>query len=38
VVVHACNPSTWEAGTGGLRVQGQSGMHGETLAQKLKIK
>ena len=24
VVAHACNPSTWEADTGGLQVRGQS--------------
>jgi hypothetical protein len=26
--------STWEAEGGGLRVQGQSGLHVETLSQK----
>jgi hypothetical protein len=46
VVVHAFNPSTWEAETGGFlssrpvwsieRVPGQPGLHGETLSQKTK--
>lgn len=30
-VVHACYPSTGEAEAGGLWVQEQSGLHGETL-------
>jgi hypothetical protein len=32
VVMHTCNPSTWEAETGGLRVQRQ---HSETLPQDI---
>jgi hypothetical protein len=35
VVVHDCNHSTWEAEVG-LRVQGQPGLHSETLSQKMK--
>jgi hypothetical protein len=32
VVVHPCSPSTWEAEEqGGLQVQGQPGLHSETL-------
>jgi hypothetical protein len=34
MVVHSCNPSTWEAEAGGLRVQGQPWLHNETLSQK----
>jgi hypothetical protein len=44
VVVHACNPSIWEAQAGGLKVQSQPtlhsefwsqpGLHCETLSQK----
>ena len=33
LVVHACNPSTWEAEAGGLRVQGRPGLCGETPAK-----
>jgi hypothetical protein len=35
-VVHLCNPSIWEAETGGLQVQGQSGLHSDMLSQKPK--
>lgn len=35
-VVHACNPSAWEAEARGSR--GQSGTHGETPSQKKKRK
>jgi hypothetical protein len=34
VVVHTSNPSTSEAETGGLQVQGQTMLHSETLSQK----
>jgi hypothetical protein len=36
VVVHAFNPSTWEAEAGGYRVPGQPGLHRETLSRKTK--
>jgi hypothetical protein len=36
MVVYTYNPSTQEAKAGGLSVQGQSGLYGETLSQKLK--
>jgi hypothetical protein len=36
VVVHAGNPSTWEAETGGLRIQSQPMLHSKTLSQKKK--
>jgi hypothetical protein len=36
-VLHTCNPSTWEAETGGFRVQGQPWLHSKTLSQKKKI-
>jgi hypothetical protein len=36
VVVHADNPSMWEAEAGGLQVQGQLGLHSMTLSQKQK--
>jgi hypothetical protein len=32
-VAHTCNPSTWEAKAGGLRVQGQSEQHSKMLSQ-----
>jgi hypothetical protein len=31
VVVLTCNPSSWEVNTGRLQVQGQPGLHSETL-------
>jgi hypothetical protein len=31
---HTCNPSTWEAETGGSRVQGQRGLHSKILSKK----
>jgi hypothetical protein len=34
MVTNACNSSTQEAKAGGLRVQGQPGLHSETLSQK----
>jgi hypothetical protein len=34
MVVHAYNPSTWEDEAGGLRGQGQPGLHSENLSQK----
>jgi hypothetical protein len=27
MLVHACNPRTWEVETGGLQIPGQSGLH-----------
>ena len=38
VMVHACNPSTWEAETGGLQVRGQPQELSETLSQNKRIK
>jgi hypothetical protein len=38
VVMHACNPYTWEVEAGGPRVLGQLGLHSETLSQKKKKK
>jgi hypothetical protein len=38
VVVHTCNPSTWEAKTEGLWVQGQPMLHSETLKSLKKKK
>jgi hypothetical protein len=34
MVVHACNPSTWEAELGSLRAQGQPWQLSKTLSQK----
>jgi hypothetical protein len=34
VVVHSCNPSTWEAEAGGWGIQGQPGLHSETLLER----
>jgi hypothetical protein len=31
VVVHPCNPRAWEAKAEGSRIQGQLGLHSETL-------
>lgn len=36
VVVHTCYPNTWEAETGGLEVQNQSGLSIKTV-QKAKL-
>jgi hypothetical protein len=36
MVMHICNPSTWETETGGSRVRAQPGIHRETLSQKKK--
>jgi hypothetical protein len=36
MVLHTYNPSTWEAEAGRLRVQGQPGLHSETLSLKKK--
>jgi hypothetical protein len=33
VLVHACNPCTWEAEAGGWGVPGKPGQLGETLSQ-----
>jgi hypothetical protein len=33
LVVHTYNPVTWEAEVEGSRVQGQPGIHSETLSQ-----
>jgi hypothetical protein len=38
MVVHACNPSTWETEIGRLRMGGHSGLHSETLSQETKRK
>jgi hypothetical protein len=35
VVGHPCNPRLQEAGAGRLSVQGQPGLHSETLSQTL---
>jgi hypothetical protein len=36
MVIHACDPSTWEAKTRGWRVLGQPGLYNKTLSQKKK--
>jgi hypothetical protein len=36
MVVHICNPSTQETEAGGVKVQGQSGLHSETFSKKRK--
>jgi hypothetical protein len=36
--MHICNSSIWEAEVGGLTIQDQPGLHGETLSQKIKGK
>jgi hypothetical protein len=36
LLVYTCNSSTWEAETGGLQIQGQPGLHSESLSQKKK--
>jgi hypothetical protein len=33
MVVRVCNPSTWVTEAGGSQVQGQPGVHNETLSQ-----
>jgi hypothetical protein len=38
VVVHVCNPSTWETDAGGSKVQSQAILHRKTLSQKKKKK
>jgi hypothetical protein len=35
---HACNLNTWDPEAGGSWVQVQSGLHNNTLAQKIKAK
>jgi hypothetical protein len=37
LVAHACNSSIWEAEAGGLKVQGQPGLHSKSLSQQIKI-
>jgi hypothetical protein len=37
MVVQAYTPSTWEAEAGGSRVQGQPGVHSETVSKKLSV-
>jgi hypothetical protein len=32
-MANACNPSTWEAETGGLWVQGQPGLHQDLVSE-----
>jgi hypothetical protein len=34
VVAHTCNPSMQESEAGELQIQGQPGLHCETLSQK----
>jgi hypothetical protein len=34
MVVHSCNPSTWEVEAGGLQIQCHPEMHSDTLFQK----
>jgi hypothetical protein len=34
MVSHTCNPNTWEAETGGLRILGQSWLYSESLPHK----
>jgi hypothetical protein len=34
MVIHICNPSTWEVEEGGSLIQGHSGLHRETLSQR----
>jgi hypothetical protein len=34
MVVHSCNPITWEAEAWGLQVQGQPGQNSEISSQK----
>jgi hypothetical protein len=34
MVAHACKPSTWKAETGGLNVQGQSGLQRPCLKKQ----
>ena len=36
VVVHACNPSTWEAETGGMQVRGQPQLLSEALRNSVR--
>jgi hypothetical protein len=38
MVVHACNPSTWEAEIEGSQVRGQTGLHDEIILKKRKKK
>jgi hypothetical protein len=33
MLLHACNPSTWEAEVGGMLLQGQPWLHSEALSQ-----
>jgi hypothetical protein len=35
MVVHTCNPSTWEAKAGGFRIIDQLGLCSETLLEKI---
>jgi hypothetical protein len=35
-VTYICNPSTWEAQAGELRVPGQPGLHNKTVPQQNK--
>jgi hypothetical protein len=37
MVVHICNPNTWEAEAGRLQVQGHPQIHSETPFQKTKM-
>jgi hypothetical protein len=38
IVTQACNPSSWEAESGGPRILGQLGLHRETPISKNQIK
>jgi hypothetical protein len=38
VMVHTCNPSTWEVKSREMQVQGQSVQHSKTLSQKKEYK
>jgi hypothetical protein len=38
MVVHAYNPNTWETVAGESQIQGQPGLHSETLTHKTKQK
>jgi hypothetical protein len=35
MMVHVCNPNTFEAEVGGLQVEGQPGLHSNTMSQNL---
>lgn len=37
IAMHTCNPGTWEAQIGGLRIQGQPVIHSKTMTQKTRL-